>query len=84
VAISGPWRIDSRKSAVKKNEKTLERRKKNKKPKKREKKNVGEKIEEETVAVTIEFKLPVPDAERFSLWSKLLRATAWCNRFVKN
>jgi hypothetical protein len=41
-------------------------------------------IEEETVAVTVEFKIPVPDAERFSSWSKLLRATAWCNRFVKN
>jgi hypothetical protein len=28
-------------------------------------------IEEEKVAVTVEFKVPVPDAEKFSSWSKL-------------
>jgi transposase InsO family protein len=41
-------------------------------------------IDEEWVAVTTERESSVPDVQRFSSWQKLIRATAWCQRFIKN
>jgi hypothetical protein len=41
-------------------------------------------IEEEWVAVVTEQESPFPDVQRFSSWSKLIRTTAWCERFIRN